>query len=307
MDKQTPWIDTHIHVSEHGPGGEKREHLVQDLLEVQDRCDADLRLVISTDGVDTSLVTRSPEGVIANARLIHSLIREAPTRLYGSATVNPHFLDESLHSMERCFGEWGFVQLGEMLQYSMDYEMNSDPVERLVRAAVEYDVPVQVHLGTYWHPSNDRSCRGHDQLVDLLGLVERVPEAKYVLAHAIGCGTSPEFVSWADWFLDVIGGLFPTYPDNFWIEIRDFQCPALKRTLAQVPTNRLLAGTDWTTRIGPPFQSYGTMFGVTEAENPFPPGAGAMEGYLRQAGATDEDVARVAYKNARELYRLPSD
>ena len=143
-----------------------------------------------------------------------------------------------------------------------------------------------------------------DHMRDLLRCVDRVPEAKYILAHAIGCGPSPEYVSWADMFLDTIAGCFPSYPDNFWIEIRDFQCKALKRTIAEVPTTQLLAGTDWTTRIGPPFQSYGTMFGVDEAENPFPPEVESFAGFLREAGASEEDISRIGFGNAKDLYKI---
>jgi len=135
-------------------------------------------------------------------------------------------------------------------------------------------------------------------------IAERAPEAKYVLAHAIGCGPTPDYVSWADMFLDTIGGVFPQYPGNFWIEIRDFQCRALKRTLAEVPSNRLLSGTDWTTRIGPPFASYGTMFGVDEDKNPFPPKVASFVKFLKDAGGADEAVSRIGFENARELFKI---
>ena len=134
---------------------------------------------------------------------------------------------------------------------------------------------------------------------------ERVPEAKYILAHAIGCGPTPAFVPWANMFLDTLAGLFPSFPDNFWVEIRDFHCPALARTLAEVPATRLLAGTDWTTRVGPPFQSYGTMFDVSEGENPFPARVSSFVEFLRKAGASDEAIDRIGSLNAIELFRLP--
>ena len=41
------WIDTHIHVSDIGRDGKKREQMLEDLLEVLDRDEADLRFVIS--------------------------------------------------------------------------------------------------------------------------------------------------------------------------------------------------------------------------------------------------------------------
>jgi hypothetical protein len=143
-----------------------------------------------------------------------------------------------------------------------------------------------------------------DHMTDLIAAAERVPEAKFILAHAIGCGPTPDYISWADMFLDTIAGCFPRYPDNFWIEIRDFQCKALKRTLAEVPATRLLAGTDWCTRIGPPFQSYGTMFDVPQDKNPFPPKVASFKKFLRAAGASEETVMRIAYKNATGLFKV---
>ncbi|MEN6641929.1 MAG: amidohydrolase family protein [Armatimonadia bacterium] len=298
------WIDTHIHVSDLGPDGSRRERFLADLLDVLDRSGEDLRFVVSCDGPYFGPMIRDPEAILAGNRFIHELVREAPDRLYGSCTVNPNFLDASLRSMEQCFEEWGFVQLGEMLQYSMNYQMDSEPSERLVRQAVAYGVPVQVHLGTYWVRGTDGSTDGIHQIDDLLGIAERVPEAQYILAHAIGCGPDPSYVPWADMFLDVVQGVCGSWPDNFWVEIRDFQCPALPRTVAEVPTNRLLSGTDWTTRIGPPFQSYGTMFDVAEADNPFPPGVPAFVNFLKQAGATEGDIDLVAAGNARQLYGI---
>lgn len=299
-----PWIDTHIHVSDLGPEGKRRERMLEDLLDVLDRCDADLRLVISCDFPYIGRIGQDPQQMLPANRMIHDLVAQAPGRLYGACMVNPNFLDESLRVMDVCFGEWGFVMLGEMLQYSMNYLMDSDVAEKVVRHALGYDVPVQVHLGTYWHKDFSGSCDGMDHMRDLLRAADRVPEAKYILAHAIGCGPTPAYVPWADMFLDTLAGVFETYPENFWVEIRDFHCPALRRTVAEVPGNRLLAGTDWTTRVGPAFQSYGTMFGVSEDENPYVPGVASMEGFLRDAGASDATVSRIAVENARELFHL---
>lgn len=309
-NKKRRWIDTHIHASDIGPDGKKRERMLEDLLDLLDRCDADLRFAISCDGPYSGYMVKDPSQMLSANRMIYDLCRRAPGRLFGSCTVNPNFLDESLRVMDICFGEWGFVQLGEMLQYSMKYKMDSDAAEKVVRRAVKYDVPVQVHIGTYCAPTlqwrYDVSGQGMDHLTDLLACAERVPEAKYILAHAIGCGPTPQYISWADMILDTFAGCFSRYPTNFWIEIRDFQCKALPRAIREVPTTRLLSGTDWTTRIGPPFQSYGTMFGVREADNPFPPKVSSFVGFLRKAGANEADIERIGYDNARELYKLPS-
>jgi len=296
------WIDTHVHVCDIGPDGNTRPHFVERLLAVLDADEADLRFVLTPDGARLSRVGQSAEGVIEGNEFIRDVVQHAPGRLYGSCMVNPHFMDESLAMMDRCFGEWGFVQLGEMLQYMMDYQMDSDPVERLVRQAIEFDVPVQVHISTSNRMSHNSSW-GVDQLNDLFGLVERVPEAKYVLAHLVGMvDDNPPVV---DTYLDMIDRQYGGWPDGFWAEIRDFNSPGVRSVLERVPANRLLAGTDWVTRIGPPFLPYGVVFDVKQAEdNPYPPCVGSMVNFLRDAGASDGTIGLIGEGNARELLKV---
>jgi predicted TIM-barrel fold metal-dependent hydrolase len=295
------WIDTHVHVCDIGPDGHVRPRFAEDLLEVLDREAADLRFVVSPDGARLSRVGQAAEGVREGNEFIRDLVRRAPGRLYGSCMVNPNFLDASLQMMDLCFGEWGFVQLGEMLQYMMNYEMNSDPVERIVRHAIDFEVPVQVHISTSNRMTHNSSW-GIAQLEDLLGLVERVPEAKYILAHAVGMeDDNPPVV---DQYLDLIDARCGGLPGNFWLEIRDFNSPGVRSVLERVPADRLLAGTDWVTRIGPPFLPYGVVFGVQCAEdNPYPPGVEAMVGFLKDAGASEETIGLIGEGNARELLR----
>ena len=321
------WIDTHIHVSDVDRDGKHRDDMAQALSAVLNQCDADLRLIVSPDDPHNSWMRTDPKYLLESNRMVHDLVRSFSGKVFGSCAVNPHFLDESLRVMDICFGEWGFVQLGEMLQYLMGYRMDSDAVEKLVRKAVEYDVPVQVHIGTYCCPKTARmyfpaelgvdpeiadikpSTAGMNHLIDLLALAERVPEAKYILGHAIGCGPSPDYVPWANMILDTLAGVFPEYPENFWLEIRDFTAPALARTLNEVPIDRLLCGTDWSTRLGPPFPPYGTSFEMLQVDekdrmNAYPPCVGSLVGLLQEAGATGEAIRRIGSQNACELYRL---
>lgn len=209
MERLT-WIDTHCHVSAWGQDGRHRPGLLSDLLAVLDRAEANLRMVISLDaGVELTRMMEEPDGVLEGNRLIHQLTHRAPHRLYGSCTVNPHFLDASLRAMDICFDLWGFVQLGEMLQYIMRYEMNSDAVERLVRHAMGFGVPIQVHVSTS-NACQDLSCNGIMHLTDLMGLIDRVPEANYILAHAIGtqAGDPPVI----ERYLDLINEHFGRLP-----------------------------------------------------------------------------------------------
>jgi predicted TIM-barrel fold metal-dependent hydrolase len=209
--------------------------------------------------------------------------------------------------MKICFEEWGFVQLGEMEQYSHHFKMNDSNTEKVVRLAAEYDVPVQVHCGTWWCKGSKPggASDGLNQMGELIDIAERVPQAKFILAHAIGDDPpTPNCVSLANMYLDILKGVFPSFPQNFWVEICNFQTPALQRTLKEIPVTRLICGTDWTTRIGPPFQSYGTMFGYNENNNPFPPKVSSFTEFLRKAGASNEDIKRIGCENARELLKL---
>ena len=237
------------------------------------------------------------------SELIYDLVRRAPGRLYGSCLVNPHFLDTSLRVMETCFEKWGFVQLGEMLQYMMDYMMDSDPVETLVRRAVAYDVPVQVHISTS-NRAQGSFTSGVEELQDLLGLAARVPEAKYILAHFVGePDDDPPVV---DAYLDLVEDRCGAWPDNFWAEVRDFSCPGLRSVLDRVPTNRIIAGTDWWTRLGPPFSPYGTIYDATLGlENPYPPCVASLIGFLEGEGATEEAVEAIGFGNAAALLKIP--
>jgi hypothetical protein len=86
---------------------------------------------------------------------------------------------------------------------------------------------------------------GMEQLADFFGIVERVPDAKYILAHAVGTQTEPPVV---DGYLDAIEERYGKIPDNFWFEIRDFSSPGVRSALRRISADRIIAGTDWTTQ-----------------------------------------------------------
>lgn len=295
------WVDTHVHVSSIGPDGSKRERLLDDLLDVLDREPADLRFVISPDTAELSRVINEPDGQVHAARFIHELVKQAPGRLYGACAINPHYLDFALQAMDLCFGEFGFPLFGEMLQYMMDYRMNSPEVETLVRRAVEFDVPVQVHISTS-NSAQGGFGSGNEELDDLCDLVDRVPEAKYILAHFVGTDKLPPVV---DGYLDDLDRRYGCFPENMWAEIRDFSSPGVRSALERIPHDRLMAGTDWVTRVGPPFPPYGVLFPAVSAEdNPYPPNVANMTELLRQAGADEATVRAIAHENAMGLLRL---
>jgi len=297
---QRKWLDTHVHVSDVGADGRRRPQLLEDILAVLDQADADLHFVISPDAQWNTLMKAEEGAALRAADFVNDLCWRSEGRLFGACYVNPHFLDVALEAMDLCFGERRFLILGEMLQYMLEYEMDSDAVEALVRRAVEYSVPVQVHISTSNASSAHSSSQGVKQLHDLFGIVQRVPEAQYILAHGVGMPDADPPV--IDTYLDAIDREYGAWPDHFWLEIRDFNSPGVRSALARVPVSRIIAGTDWTTRIGPPFLPYGTIFGVTEAEgNPYPPTVSNMVSFLREAGASGESIDRIGYENAAGL------
>ncbi len=296
------WIDTHIHVSNIDAEGAYRPNLPADMATVLDESGVDLRFLMSCDLPLIARITEDPAAMVESNRVIRDLCLNAPDRFYGSCSVNPHFLDESLAAMDTCIGEWGFAQLGEMLQYVMDYRMDSPAVIRLVRHSVELDVPVQVHISTS-NTHTGPSSFGDQQLKEVFTLVQKVPEARYVLAHLVGTPkANPPVV---DGYLDAIEDEYGAFPDFFWAEIREVSSPGVRSVLERVPHDRLLTGTDWTTRTGPPFPPYGTVFGTGKTEdNPYFPSVPTMIALLEEAGAGTETIQNIAYRNAQELYGI---
>jgi predicted TIM-barrel fold metal-dependent hydrolase len=292
------WLDTHVHISATNPDGSARETLAADLRPVLDADDAEISFVISVDGAELSRIGAEPEGQLAGAELVRDLVHQAPSRVYGACMANPRFPDEALRCMDLCLGEWGFVMFGEVLQYMWGIRLDSPETEACVRRAVEFGVPVQVHVSTSM-PYQEGKPYGMDHLEDLLRLVERVPDARYIVAHLVGTEIVPPPV---DQYFDAIEARFGHWPDNFWCEVRDFNSPGVKSALERVPHTRIIAGTDWTTRVGPPFLPYGMIFGAGSAEaNPYPPSVSAMVEYLKGYGADDETVEMIGWSNAAAL------
>ena len=302
------WIDTHIHISDYGKNWVKRDNFCEALGQLLDSSDADLKFIVSADCDYNCKALQDPSYIFKQNQFVHEVCKEFPGRVFGSCFVIPSAYEESLKSINTCFGEWGFVMLGEMLGYMMKFNLTDENCQKLIRRAAEFDVPVQVHLGTYillnvfkHHDSMD----GITQIADMVRCADAIPNVKWIMAHAIGCAPSPKFIPWANMFLDCIQGHYGCFPDNFWIEIRDFYCNALPRVIREVPHDKILAGTDWTTRIGPPFAPYGTCFEATQGQKtPYEPSVATFIDYLKKAGADAETIECIAHKNAEKLFKI---
>ncbi len=296
------WIDTHIHVSDYCPNNIDRRDILDDLLDIIDRSEADLRLVLSPDAHWLNRMINDESAILEANRFIYDLVRRAPDRLYGSCMINPNFLKESLKTVHICFEEWGFIQFGEMLQYMMKFKMDSDGVEELSRLAMKFDVPIQVHISTSGHTGEGPMGSGIEQLDDFLLAADRVPDAKYIIAHAVG--TMKDDPPVVDGYLDIIEKKYECFPDNFWAEIREVNSPGVRSVLNRIPIDRIIIGTDWTTRIGPPFLPYGVVFGKTIKDNPYPPRLDLMINFLKEFGASDADIEKISFENTAQLLKI---
>jgi hypothetical protein len=297
------WIDTHAHITGFSPDGTPRPELAQHLVAAQQDSGADTYFVASLDlGVEMDAVMARPEGVAEACRFLHRIREESGGRVMSACECNPHLLDGSLAAMDLAFGELGFVLFGEMIQYIMHYRMNTDPVERLVRKAVEYDVPVQVHISTS-NSAQGNFTSGTEELYDFLRLTQRVPEANYILAHFVGSPKSDPTV--VEGYLDIIDRELGGWPRNFWGEIIHFHSPGVPVALDRIPHDRLIVGTDWVGRPGPPFLPYGIVYGFQDPEaNPFPPSAQSLAGLLAAAGASPETVEAIGFDNSARLLKI---
>ncbi len=294
------WVDTHTHPGTDGENG--LDELVEGLRGVFDREEADLRFIASPGRSWLDRVVDSEEWVAEAHRLLHQLAKRLPNRIYGSCMVNPHFMETSLRVMERCFEEWGFVQLGELVTYMMNYNMNTPEMERIVRKAVGYGVPIHVHVSTSNMKPQGHFASGEEELEDMLALVDRVPEGKYIIAHGIGAPLiHPPVI---EIYLDMIERRYGKWPDNLWIEIMHFHAEGVRVALQHIPAERMLAGTDWTPSEGPSYPPYGSVFGPAEEEQPYPPCVASLVGYLAAAGADEAAVRRIAWENAFDLYGI---
>lgn len=297
------WLDTHVHVSDTAPDGSSRGDVLPDLLAVLDRDEADLRFVVGCDSPAVERMRTDPGWLERGNRLLHDLCTRSGGRLYGACLVSPQFPDESERVLRLAAEEWGFVQYGEVLVDVVEAGLTRPEVIASVEQATGYGLPIHVHVST-----NYETGMGH--MAQLLALAEALPQARYLVAHAIGGRMS-------DYYIDQLAPRL-AQGENFWVEIRDFNnVAALSRALREIGSERLVAGTDWTNRVGPPYLPYGVVFDVPDSTSPmgrrqtrsvedvpYTPSVAALVGFLEEAGATAAQIEQIGWRNAAELYGL---
>lgn len=295
VDGKRTWIDSHIHIRGWSQDGEgQRDFAIDDIMAVMDADPAHLVWVISFSFPGIRAITSNPaEGIPWTNEGQLRLVQEAPEgRIFGSIGVHPGALDESLAAIDLYAGEHDFVQVGEVLGYSMGFTLDSPEMVEIARKAAEYDVPVQCHVSTAGQQDGE-------QMRQTISLARQVPEAKIIAAHALGGRNSYTHITAAEIYREMGG-------ENLWLEIRDFNTREWVRAAIQrLGSERLIVGTDWIARNQPPFPPYGILFPLEDAdEMPYPCSSASLIGFLRESGCDDEDVANIAAWNSIGLFGL---
>jgi len=293
VDGKRMWIDSHIHIPGWSDAGE-RSAGIRDVTRVLDDDAAHLVWVISYALPEVSAIKDNPaDGVPKTNEGQLRLVEEAPEgRLFGSVAVHPGAVEASLDAIDRYAGEHGFVQVGEVLGYAMGFTLDSPEMVQIARKAAEHDIPVQCHCSTAGQPQGE-------QMRQTINLARQVPEAKIIAAHAIGGTNSYTHITAAEIYA-MMGG------ENLWLEIRDFNNREwVREAVERLGSDRLIAGTDWIARGAPPFPPYGILFPLEDTdEMPYPCTVASLEGFLRESGCDDDDVANIAARNSIGLFGL---
>ena len=286
------WLDTHNHIRVHAPDGGPCDITADDLLHVLDSSDADLRLICGVSSQEMSRLREEPEAVLWANEALAELISPGRARLPGSCMVHPRALKESHEALDRFIGERGFVQVGEVHGVQFGFEMDCPEMIDLVRHAAELGAPVQMHCST-------NNVVTGEHMREIVNVARAVPEASIIVAHAIGGVNSYQYILAGEvYFGD--GG------ENLYFEIRDFNTREyLRAAYERLGPDRLIAGTDWSTGVGPPFLPYGIIFGLKSVdENPYPCTVGSLVGFLRESGVIEEDIDKIASGNIIRVHRL---
>ena len=289
------WIDSHVHIRGWSDEGDaEREFGIEEIVGVMDADAAHLVWVISYSYPGSRAIKSAPaSGVPWTNEGQLRLVQEAPEgRIFGSIAVHPDAVDESLAAIDLYAGEHGFVQVGEVLGYSMGFALDSPAMVQIARKAAEHDIPVQCHVSTAGQQEGE-------QMRETISLARQVPEAKIIAAHALGGRNSYMHITAAEVYFEMGG-------DNLWLEIINFNTREwLRAAVERLGSQRLIAGTDWVSRGMPPFPPYGIIFpNETPDENPYPCTVASLEGFLRESGCDDEDVAKIAARNSIMLFGL---
>ena len=318
------WIDGHTHMLRRTiHEGTVLDYSLDDVLGVLDRCDADLRFICGDNNTaDVARFVEEPDYLhTMNERVYSEFVKPAGGRLYGSVQIDPRALKQSHEDLDLYLGERNYVQVGEVEGLPHGFDLDSPQMIELARHAAALGAPVQLHCSTADSPTGEHMRQA-------LHIAAEVPEATFIIAHAIGGRNSYQYVLAAETYL-------AHGPGNLYLEIVQFHVRAyLRSAYEHLGPDRLVVGTDWGTYHEPPYLAYGahptlvmhpdfwrnadfkgfsqwntelwlsSMFVLDLRENPYPCAVASFVGFLREAGVSDDDIEKIGSGNAVRLFKL---
>lgn len=160
-------IDDHVHVHEWSFRPDEDAYHIDYLIAQLDACGVDMAIIEDS----LAYVGRDQEYSNDETR---KAVEAHPDRLIGFANIKPQLGEKrSRAEIDRTIGEWGFrgIKLHPAVdQYPANCARTVDPV---VRAAIEFDVPIWIHTGHQPYATP----------IQVGELAERFPDAKIIVGH----------------------------------------------------------------------------------------------------------------------------
>ena len=262
------WLDSHCHVT--------ADEFAEDRSAVLDRAEA--------DGVEAFIGIGSGYGVARNARALE--LAEADPRVFATVGVHPHEAEELDDPGRAALAGWlGHPRVVGLGECGLDYHyMNSQrEVQRAVFAeqvawARERDLPVSIHV-------RGDEPDAFDEMLEIW-----LAEGGGALAGVLHCYTGS--TGFAKRALDA--GFFVSFSGILTFRSAD----DLRETARALPLDRLMVETD-----APLLAPQGHR--GRRNEPAWVTKVGAVLAETR--GEALEDVARATTRNARQLFRLPTE
>ena len=170
-------------------------------IKLMDRVGFDKKLIMIMDwGLALGEADKSIEQI--NQEIL-SVCARFPDRLAGFAGIDPR-RSNATELLHRAIDSWGAK--GLKLHPTTGWRMDEGCTYKLVSVAVEYDVPVLVHVGKTTDVLSDK----HAQPSDLIGLANAFPEGKFIAGHS-------GYLQWSEFAEN------PGTPENVCFEISGWQ------------------------------------------------------------------------------------
>lgn len=259
-----PLVDAHVHFVHDRCGRADWAAANARRLEVGGRIGITMHVasILGSWGFTSPTYFPSPDDLTYGNAALRLLQREHPGRIRGYVTVNPNFARHAVAEIERGLAE-GMV--GIKLGAS---RRASDPLlDPIAALATARGVPVLQHV--WQHRRREVPGQEISDALDLAALAARHPGAKFILAHIGGGG------DWAH-SLRALANV-----PNVWVDLSGSGVDRgmLGLCVECVGVRRLLWGTDLTMDTGL-----------------------AKLRHLSAMGCGEEDVERVRWKNAVEVF-----